>query len=206
MTTNKTRAIILNTASALGLFALLLLATGSGKGGASTSSSGDADNSSAAATDPTEPKVSVSGKAVPNYEYIRGTCVNAKKGQCEEYYGLIPKFAPDMCKDEGGTFTTSSPTPNPCAKTGLIGTCHYPQSAAGEPGEFANYYANNAQSAAALKKDCTESASSKTEWIDPPAAPAASAAAPAGSAHAAPKPAAAKPSASAKPAPAASKK
>jgi hypothetical protein len=199
MTNGKTGTILLNVSSALGLGLLLFLATGSAKNSASGAS--DADNSSSSTSD-TEPKVSVCGKTLPNYEYIRGTCVNTKKGQCDEYYGLIPKFAPDMCKDEGGTFQTTTPTPVPCPKANLIGTCHYMQSAYGEPGEFASYYSNNAESAAQLKKECTESSTSKTEWVDPPAAASASAA----PAHQAAKPPVAKPATSAKPAPAASKK
>lgn len=192
---NSHRHIVLNAASAVGLGVLLLAAAGSkpnaGSGGdggaASTSSSTSA--TSATDGDPTEPKVSVAGKKVPNYEYIRGTCENVKgTGQCDEFYGLIPKFSPDMCKTDGGKFTTSSPKPNPCPKESLIGTCHYPQSRAGEPGQFANYYASNAKSAAELKADCVGSPSGKTEWIDAPvvaAAPASASAQPAAASAAA---------------------
>jgi hypothetical protein len=200
MTNSKTGTIILNVSSALGLALLLLLATGSAKNSASGSS--DADNSSSSSSD-TEPKVSVCGKTLPNYEYIRGTCVNTKQGQCDEYYGLIPKFAGDMCKDEGGQYQTTTPTHVPCPRANLIGTCHYMQTAYGEPGQFVSYYSNNAESAAQLKKECNESSTSKTEWVDPPPPAASASAAPA---HQAAKPPAAKPATSAKPAPAASKK
>jgi hypothetical protein len=170
----KLTSLLQNGACAGGLFLLLLAALGS-KPNAGAGAGGDAGSTTttSANDDPTEPKVSVSGKKVPNYEYIRGTCENVKKtGQCDEFYGLIPKFSPDMCKTEGGNFVTTTPKPNPCPKENLIGTCHYEQSRAGEPGQFANYYANNPQSAAALKKECVED--HKNEWIDPPAKPVAS--------------------------------
>jgi hypothetical protein len=167
---NRKASIVLNTASAFGLVGLLLLATGSGSKGGTDS------DASSASSDTSEPKVAVSGKSPPNYEYIRGTCDNPKTGECDEYYGLIPKFAPDECKKEGGVFTISFPTPHPCPKANLVGTCHYVQSKAGDPGEFSNYYANFAKGAAAMKADCnTQVGSSKTEWIDPPAQPAAAA-------------------------------
>jgi hypothetical protein len=173
-------SILLNTASALGLAFLVMLATGS-KGSPSADSDAAATTSSASDSDF---KVSVSGRKLPNYETIRGTCDNRSKGQCDEFYGLIPKFSPDSCKDEGGVFQTSTPKPNPCPKANLIGTCHYEQRKTGDPGQFANYYASHGATAAALKKDCLSGDSSKTEWIDAPpppapALPAASASAPA---------------------------
>jgi hypothetical protein len=164
------RALLLNTASALGLALLLAFATGSGgKGGATSDSDASASPTS---SDPSEPKVSVSGKTPPNFEYIRGTCDKPKTGQCDEFYGLIPKFSPDSCKEAGGTFTTTTPSPHPCPKANLIGTCHYEQSKAGAPGQYANYYANHAQGAAALKAECIDPTGSKKEWIDAPAAAA----------------------------------
>jgi hypothetical protein len=182
MPTKFQRAVLLNTASAFGLALLLAFATGSGgKGGTTSDADASATPTSSDPSAPSEQKVSVSGKVPPNFEAIRGTCDKPKLGQCDEFYGLIPKFSPDSCKDAGGTFTTSTPSPHPCPKANLIGTCHYEQSKAGEPGQYANYYANHAQGAAALKADCIEPTGSKKEWIDAPA-PAASASAPAKSA------------------------
>ena len=198
MSTSPKSSILLNLASAFGLVLLVAAAAGSKSNGTASSDAGE--STTASSSDDTEPKTSVCGKAVPNFEYIRGTCDNhGKAGQCDEYYGLTPKFAPDMCKTEGGTFVTTTPKPNPCPKANLIGTCHYKQSRAGEPGQFANYYSSNAQSATALKKECLDSPSKTTEWIDAPVPPAA--AAPSASAPAKP---AAKPQA--KPAPAGSSK
>ena len=178
MATSSKNSILLNLASAFGLVLLVAAAAGSKSNGTASDAGGATTTSS---SDDTEPKTSVCGKAVPNFEYIRGTCDNQRKGgQCDEYYGLTPKFAPDMCKTEGGNFVTTTPKPNPCPKANLIGTCHYKQSRAGEPGQFANYYSSNARSAAALKKECLDSPSNNTEWIDAPVQPAASGA-PAGS-------------------------
>ena len=75
-----------------------------------------------------------------------------KAGQCGEFYGIIPKFSPDLCQKDGGNFATSTPKYNPCPKEKLIGTCHYVQSERGENAELQNYYANHPQSAAELKK------------------------------------------------------
>jgi hypothetical protein len=165
-------SLLVNGATALGLLLLVLAAAGSKPSGATAGGDAGTTSTTSADDDLTEPKVSVSGKKVPNYEYIRGTCENVKKaGQCDEYYGLIPKFSPDGCKTDGGNFVTSSPKPNPCPKENLIGTCHYEQKRAGEPGQFANYYASNGQSAGTLKKECVDD--HHAEWIDAPAKPAA---------------------------------
>lgn len=180
MSSKRLPSVLVNGASAVGLVLLLLAAAGSKPSGATAGGDAGTTSTTSSNGDETEPKVSVSGHKVPNFEYIRGTCENIKKdGQCDEFYGLIPKFAPDMCKNDGGNFTTSFPKPNPCPKEKLIGTCHHEQSRAGEPGQYANYYATNARSAAELKKECQDmaAAGAKTEWIDAPAAPAAPASA-----------------------------
>src|SRR5262245_27715433 len=130
MSKKRLRSYASTCASAVGLVALLLAAAGS-KPNASAGGDGGTTTKTSADEDLTEPKVSVSGKKVPNYEYIRGTCENVRlTGQCDEFYGLIPKFSPDGCKKDGGNFTTSFPKPNPCPKEKLIGTCHYEQSRA----------------------------------------------------------------------------
>jgi hypothetical protein len=181
MSEKQLRSHASTAASAAGLVLLLLAAAGSKPSGATA----DADagtTTTTSAEDETEPKVSVSGKKVPNFEYIRGTCdMVAREGKCDEFYGIIPKFTPDDCKKEGGTFTTSFPKPRSCPKEKLIGTCHYEQNRSGEAGQFVNFYSTNGSSAAALKADCLEGlkVGSKVEWIDAPAAPAPAVSAPA---------------------------
>jgi len=166
----------LSSLAVLSFFALCAMGSAS-KGQKSDGTDPPAASGTLTSADPTEPKVSISGKAVPNYEYIRATCDNRAAGKCDEFYGMVPTFTPDDCPKNGGVFTTSFPTPHACPKENIIGTCHYIQSAAGEPGEFVNYYANGGVSAAAARHDCLEDTGSKKEWIDAPAAPAASAAA-----------------------------
>jgi hypothetical protein len=158
----------------LSLFALAAMGSAS-KGNKSDGNESPSASAALTSGDSTEPKVSVSGKTVPNYEYIRATCDNRASGECDEFYGLIPKFTPEDCPKNGGIFTTSFPTPHACPKENLIGTCHYIQSEAGEPGEYVNYYANGPMPAAIARHDCLEQTGSKKEWIDAPAIPAASA-------------------------------
>jgi hypothetical protein len=186
------RSIVVHASSVAAVGSFFLLALGSG--GTKTDSGEGGSTSASPALG--ESKVSVCGKALPNYEYIRATCLKKAEGTCDELYGLIPKFTPTDCPKEGGVFGLSGTS---CPKEGLLGTCHYPQSKAGEPGQFASYYANGKTTAAAAKADCLDQhgGGQPKEWIDGPPAPVASVAPAASSAKPGAKPTtpAAKPSA-----------
>src|SRR5689334_11071759 len=120
MSEKHLRSYASTAASAAGLLLLLVAAAGSKPSDSSAASNTGSTTTTSSDDVDTEPKTSVSGKKVPNYEYIRGTCENVQKvGQCDEFYGLIPKFSPDGCKKDGGTFTTSFPKPNACPKEKL---------------------------------------------------------------------------------------
>src|SRR5262249_9445600 len=88
---------------------------------------------------------------------------------------------PDDCPKEGGVW---SRTGAPCPKEGLVGTCHYPQTKQGEPGEYVNFYTNSKESISSAKKECLDQTGGgkPKEWYDAPAPPAASSAPPAASA------------------------
>jgi hypothetical protein len=167
------RAFVLHASSTAGLGLFFLLALGSG--GSTKTDTGEGGAAAATNNALGENKVSVSGSTLPNFEYVRATCLKKAEGTCDEFYGLIPKFTPGDCAKDG-VFGLSGSS---CPKEGLIGTCHYPQSKAGEPGEYSNYYANGKTTAAAAKADCLDQHGSgkPKEWIEAPAPPAASAAA-----------------------------
>ncbi|MFO0673637.1 MAG: hypothetical protein U0235_29135 [Polyangiaceae bacterium] len=157
-------------ATGLALTALAAFALGSAPtSGSNGTTDGGATTTTSALGEPTEIKVSVSGKTLPNYEYIRAICDKPKEGTCSEIYGLIPKFTPELCPKEGGTFSLAALGLHGCPKEHLVGTCHYIQSRAGEPGELVSYYANSPEAKTA-KAECN---GPNQEWIDAPAPPPA---------------------------------
>lgn len=167
-----------HVASVVGLGVLAVFALGSGKGSSSSSEGG-------VATTPVDDKPKILGRCLK-----KGPDALTKSA-CEEYYGLVPSMAGDLCDGEFKKEANLA-----CPKDKLVGTCHYKAKKTGDPGSFSHYYP---PVTAAEGKECT---TLKADWTEAPAAAAtttASAAAPASAASAPPgKKAPAKPAGSAK--------